>query len=97
MVSQGRRLRALHIFEPPQVFAGELAECHTMPPTLLGFPLEQRLLDIVLAHQRQHSRRRHGFRQHALRSAAGLPAPAAVAVRLHPGASERAYDRPPVA
>lgn len=80
MVSQGRRLRALHLFEPAQVFAGELAKRNTASPTLLGIPLEQRLFGIMLVHQRQHPRRRLGFRQCAVRSAAALAAPATLAV-----------------
>ena len=54
MVPERRRLRALHILEPLQVLAGELAERDATPTPFLGVTLDHRLISIVLANQRQH-------------------------------------------
>ena len=84
MVSERRRLRPLHVLEPLQVLPGQLAERDAAPPPLLGVSLHQRLVGIVLAHDREHPRGRLSLGQQRLRRPTTLPPPPAIPVRVHP-------------
>jgi hypothetical protein len=90
VVAQRRRLRALDVLEPAQVLRGELSERDATAPTLLGVVLEQGLLGVVLANERQHPFGSHRLGQEALGRVAALATLTALSVRLHPGTAQSA-------
>ena len=89
MISQGRGLGVLDVFEPGKVLSGQLTERHASTPALFDILLQQRLLRVVLANELEHPLAGLGFGQRAFGGATAPPTPAARSISLYPSASER--------